>query len=213
MFFVSTDGFIESYVRPLVSIDGNYSLVITTATVAATSGLTITEGLEMVTRGPEWPKPPKPPPFISILGFLRGQHPWSFCFVACIWPLPTNSMITPTFSPYLFLTLVIKFYIICLFSHHPIRIINCPNIELLYQNWARKKITNFHLSWNSKLGEITISVVQFHLVHFRVQVLTWWWSKSHSGLIGAKGLCIEFVGNSSHSGVVTGWFICCLGDP
>ena len=34
------------------------------------------------------------------------------------------------------------------------------------------------------------SVVRIHLVHFFVQVTTWWWSESSSGLIGTKGLCI-----------------------
>ena len=42
--------------------------------------------------------------------------------------------------------------------------------------------------------------------HQVVQVYIWL-------IIGEKGLCIEFIGNGSHSGVVTGRFICCLGDP
>ena len=80
--------------------------------------------------------------------------------------------------------------------------------------WQEKKI-NHIIDWSrySKLGEIIVSVVRFHLLHFSVQVTTWWWSKSPSGLIGAKGICIKFIGNGLHSGVVTGWFICCLGDP
>ena len=96
-------------------------------------------------------------------------------------------------SPYLFYTLAIKIYFFPLFSYHPIRIINCPIIKLLYQNQARNKITNYTSSWNSKLGEILISVFQFHLVQFCVQVPTWWWSKSPSGLIGNTGLCIGFI--------------------
>ena len=37
---------------------------------------------------------------------------------------------------------------------------------------------------------IIFSVVLIHLVHFSVQVTTWWWSESSRGLIGTKGLCI-----------------------
>ena len=106
-------------------------------------------------------------------------------------------------SPYLFCTLAIKIYFFPLFSYHPIRIINGPIIKLLYQNRARKKIKNYTSSWNSKLGEIIISVVQFHLVHFCFQVPTWWWSKSPSGLIGDTGLCIDFIDSGSLSGVVS----------
>ena len=51
---------------------------------------------------------------------------------------------------------------------------------------------NFNESRKSKLGEIWFSVVRFCLVHFSVQVPTWWWSKSWSGLIGTKGLCNFF---------------------
>ena len=61
------------------------------------------------------------------------------------------------------------------------------------QNQARHKITNYTSSWNSKLGEILISVVQFHLVHFCVQLPTWWWSKSSFGLIGTTGIFIGFI--------------------
>ena len=35
-------------------------------------------------------------------------------------------------------------------------------------------------------------MVRFHLVHFSVQVTTWWFSKSSCGLICTKGLCIGF---------------------
>ena len=45
----------------------------------------------------------------------------------------------------------------------------------------------------SKLGVIDLSVVRFHLVHFSVQVTTWWWSKPSCGLIGAEGICIGFI--------------------
>ena len=116
----------------------------------------------------------------------------------------TNSALVnqKSLSPYLFFTLVIKLYFFPLFSYHPIRIINCPIIKLLYQNRARNKITNYTSSWNSKLGEIIISVVQLHLVHFCIQVPTWWWSKSPSGWIGNTGLCIDFIGNGSLSRVV-----------
>ena len=61
------------------------------------------------------------------------------------------------------------------------------------QNQTRQKITNYTSSWNSKLDEILISVVQFHLVHFCVQVPTWWWSKYSFGLIDTTGLCIGFI--------------------
>ena len=40
---------------------------------------------------------------------------------------------------------------------------------------------------------INFSVFQIHLVHFSVQVTTWWWSESSRGLIGAEGLCIGFI--------------------
>ena len=36
-------------------------------------------------------------------------------------------------------------------------------------------------------------MVQLCLVHFSVQVPTWWWYKSSRCLIGTKGLCINFV--------------------
>ena len=40
---------------------------------------------------------------------------------------------------------------------------------------------------------ITFSVVRIHLVHFSVQVTTWWWSESSCGLIGTERLCIGFI--------------------
>ena len=60
------------------------------------------------------------------------------------------------------------------------------------QNQARHKISNSTSSWNSKLGEILISVVKFHLVHFYVQVATWWWYKCSFDLTGTTGICIDF---------------------
>ena len=77
------------------------------------------------------------------------------------------------------------------------------NYQLLYQNQAINKITNYTSSWNSKLGETLISVVQTHLVHFCVQVPTWWWSKSPSGLIGNTGLCINFIDSGALFWVVS----------
>ena len=71
------------------------------------------------------------------------------------------------------------------------------NYQLMYQNQARNKITNYTSSRNSKLGDILISVVQFHLVHWSVQVTTWWWSKSPFGLIGATGIFIGFIGRGA----------------
>ena len=61
------------------------------------------------------------------------------------------------------------------------------------QNQARHNISNSISSRNSKLGDIWFSMVQFHLVHFSVQVLTLWWYKSSFGLIGTKGICIDFI--------------------
>ena len=46
-------------------------------------------------------------------------------------------------------------------------------------------------------------MVQFHLVHFCVQVPTWWWSKSPSGLIDDTGLCIDFIDSGLLSGIVS----------
>ena len=46
----------------------------------------------------------------------------------------------------------------------------------------------------SKLGEVSFSVVLFHLVHFSVQVPTSLLSKSSCGLIVTKGLYIGFSG-------------------
>ena len=67
-------------------------------------------------------------------------------------------------------------------------------INQVYQ--IRRKIlqdinSNWTESRNSKLGEISFSVVWFRLVHFSVQVPTWWWYKSSRGLIGIKVLCIH----------------------
>ena len=50
------------------------------------------------------------------------------------------------------------------------------------------------LSWpwigNCKiLAVINFSVVRIHLVHFGVQVITWWWYKFSRGLIGTEGIC------------------------
>ena len=70
------------------------------------------------------------------------------------------------------------------------------------QNQARHKITNYTSSWNSKLGELLISVVQFQPIHLCVQVTTWWWSKSSFGSIGATGIFIGFVDRGALFGVV-----------
>ena len=43
------------------------------------------------------------------------------------------------------------------------------------------------------MSKISLSVVLFCLVHFSVQVCTWWWSKSSRFLIGTKGICIGFI--------------------
>ena len=51
---------------------------------------------------------------------------------------------------------------------------------------------NFTESRKSKLGEISFSMVWFHLVKSSVQVPIWWWSKSWSGLLVTKGSCIGF---------------------
>ena len=48
-------------------------------------------------------------------------------------------------------------------------------------------------SRKSKLGEISFSVICCSPVHFIVQVLTWWWSKSSRGLIGTKGFFIGII--------------------
>ena len=65
------------------------------------------------------------------------------------------------------------------------------------QNQARHKISNLTSSRNSKLDEILISVVRFHLEHSCVIVATLWWSKYSFGLIGTKELCIEFIGSGA----------------
>ena len=51
---------------------------------------------------------------------------------------------------------------------------------------------NLTQSRKSKIGDICFSVVRFRLLHFSVQVPTWWWSKYSRGLIGTKGICIGF---------------------
>ena len=44
-----------------------------------------------------------------------------------------------------------------------------------------------------KHGELQKSVVQLHLVWESVYDPTWWWVKIKSGLIGAEGLCTNFI--------------------
>ena len=68
-------------------------------------------------------------------------------------------------------------------------------INQIYKIWRKiwQDINyNFTESRKSKLGEIWFSVVRFRLIHFSVQFLTWWWSKSSRGLICTKGLYIGF---------------------
>ena len=40
---------------------------------------------------------------------------------------------------------------------------------------------------------ITFSVVQIHFFQFSVQVITWFWSESSRGLIGADGIFIGLI--------------------
>ena len=57
------------------------------------------------------------------------------------------------------------------------------------------KDINYNLmqSRKYKLCGISFSVIWSRLVHFSVQVPTWWWSKSSRGLIVPKGLCISII--------------------
>ena len=54
------------------------------------------------------------------------------------------------------------------------------------------KLSVLNKSRISKLGEISLSVVLFHLVHISGQVPTRLWSKSSRGLIFTMGICIGF---------------------
>ena len=60
------------------------------------------------------------------------------------------------------------------------------------RNFVFVKLSVLTKSIISKVGEISFSVVQLHLVHFSAQVPTRLWSKSSRGLIGTKGICIGF---------------------
>ena len=40
---------------------------------------------------------------------------------------------------------------------------------------------------------INLSDFRIHLVHFIVQVTTWWWSESSCDLIGPEGIYIGFI--------------------
>ena len=73
---------------------------------------------------------------------------------------------------------------------------------LIYQPsekfWQNISYIKNCLSWywirNWKISVvINFSVVRTHLVHFSVQVTTWWWYKYSRGLICAEGLCIGFI--------------------
>ena len=146
-----------------------------------------------------------PQPLIFAIWRVARCLPWGgvILYDGNSWKCYQRRSYPEVTSPIFIFTLAIKLYLFSLFSYHPIRIINCPIIKLLYQNQARNKITNYTSSWNSKLGEILISVVQFHLVHFCVQVPTWWWSKSPYGLIGNTGLCIDFINSGALFWVVS----------
>ena len=68
------------------------------------------------------------------------------------------------------------------------------------QHLASHKISNLTSSINSKIGEIWLSVVRFHLVHSSVQILTWWWFNSPFSLIGTKGFYVGFIDSGALMG-------------
>ena len=71
------------------------------------------------------------------------------------------------------------------------------------------KLSIWNELWILNLGDISFSMVRFHLVHFSVQVSTWWWSKSSRGLVGADGLCIGFI-EILFLWVINSEVLCCL---
>ena len=70
------------------------------------------------------------------------------------------------------------------------QVINLPWIKTIKikQTFGKGSILTESIIPN--LGVINLSVVWFHLVHFSVQVSTWWWSKSSRGLIGRENIFI-----------------------
>ena len=125
---------------------------------------------------------------VEMLGFRTSPHTFSlwwrvcWCMIIFLSPLHYNSTLF-LYSPTILL-------------EKNGRVINyccCQVNHKWTKNQARHKISNSTSSRNSKLGEILISVVQFHLVHLSVQVATWWWYKFLFGLIGTTGLCIDFI--------------------
>ena len=117
---------------------------------------------------------------ITTCGFLIQCG--ELCMIIFLSPLQSNYTFF-LYSPTILLEKQLSSYQLVLLSSK----------SELNQNQARHKISNLTSSRNSKLGEILISVVRFHLVHSCVQVPTWWWSKSSFGLIGTKGICIDFI--------------------